>query len=263
MKSVVVEGLAVAYNGRDVVADAGFAVAPGEWVALVGPNGAGKSTVLRAIAGSIPYRGVIQIGGREAGTMSRRSRARAVALVPQQPVLPDEMTAFDYVLLGRTPHLGYWAAETAEDVAAAADALERLDAGDLRGRRLGRLSGGERQRVVLARALAQEARVLLLDEPTTALDIGHQQMVLDLVEGLRKERSIAVVNAVHDLTLAAQYADRLLLIDGGEIVADGPAAEVLVPEHLGRFPGARVNVITGPHGELIVAPRRSDQANAP
>ena len=166
------------------------------------------------------------------------------------------MTAAEYVLLGRTPHLGYLAAEGAADVAAALSSLERLDAGALAPRPLGSLSGGERQRVVLARALAQDPEVLLLDEPTASLDIGHQQQVLDLVEGLRRERGIAVVAALHDLTLAAQYADRLVLLDGGRVVADGTAAAVLTPEALARFSGARVSLLRGPDGEMVVAPRR-------
>jgi iron complex transport system ATP-binding protein len=135
--------------------------------------------------------------------------------------------------------------------------LQRLDATSLEGRRLGTLSGGERQRVVLARALAQDAGVVLLDEPTTALDIGHAQQVLDLIDQLRLERHIAVVSAIHDLTFAAQYADELLLLDRGAVVAHGPAEAVLTEAAIGRFSGARVQLITGPDGKPAVVPRRA------
>jgi iron complex transport system ATP-binding protein len=249
-------GIEVAYNGRVVLRDVGLRVEPGEWVAVIGPNGAGKTTLLRAIAGTVATRGSIAISGRETSSLNRREAARLVALVPQQPVIPDGMTAFEYVLLGRTPYIGYLGTESAEDARVARQSLERLDAADLSDRALGRLSGGERQRVVLARALAQESAALLLDEPTTALDIGHQQQVLDLVDGLRRERGIAVLAAFHDLTLAGQYADRLLLLDGGSVVAEGPPGRVLTPEWLARFSGAKVSVLTGPDGNLIVVPRR-------
>jgi len=256
MSGIRMTGVTVRYNGTPALVGADLSVAMGEWVALIGPNGAGKSTLLRAVAGTVPYTGEIELGDQPAASLSRRARSRRVAVVPQSPVLPDEMTAGDYVLLGRTPHLGYWASESEHDLEVAAEALRRLEGGELAGRRLGRLSGGERQRVVLARALAQESPILLLDEPTTALDIGHQQTVLDLVQGMRRERRIAVLSAVHDLTMAAQYADRLVLLDGGRVVADGSPSDVLTDRHLKRFPGARVSVLRGPDGSLIVAPRR-------
>jgi iron complex transport system ATP-binding protein len=134
--------------------------------------------------------------------------------------------------------------------------MARLDASDLGGRRLGELSGGEHQRVVLARALAQQSAVLLLDEPTAALDVGHGQQVLDLVDELRRERGMSVIAAVHDLTLAAQYADRLALMDGGRIIAEGSPRAVLTEEAISRFSGARVSIVTGPGGEVVVVPRR-------
>jgi iron complex transport system ATP-binding protein len=250
-------GVSVRYNGRTAVRSVDLSVAAGEWVALIGPNGAGKSSLLRALAGTVEYDGSITIDGVAARSLPRRRAARLVALVPQQPVLPDGMTVLDYVLLGRTPHLGYLAVESDADIAIARASMERLDAADLGARRLGELSGGERQRVVLARALAQESAVLLLDEPTAALDVGHGQQVLDLVDELRRERGISVVAAVHDLTLAAQYADRLALMDSGKIVAEGTPREVLTEEAISRFSGARASIVTGPGGEVVVVPRRS------
>ncbi|HSM01950.1 MAG TPA: ABC transporter ATP-binding protein [Acidimicrobiia bacterium] len=256
MTRLEASGVTVRYNGRVAVDGVEMTVAVGEWVALIGPNGAGKTSLLRAMAGIVEYSGTIAIDGVDATSLPRRRAARMVALVPQQPTLPDGMTVLDYVLLGRTPHLGYLAVETDADIDVSRDALARLDAADLEARRLGELSGGERQRVVLARALAQESSVLLLDEPTAALDVGHGQQVLDLVDELRRERGISVVAAVHDLTLAAQYADRLALMDGGHIVAEGSPQAVLTEESIRRFSGARVSIVTGPGGEVVVVPRR-------
>ena len=257
MSGVLLSGVSVNYNGRTALDEVGLEVAAGEWVALVGPNGAGKTTLLRAVAGTVPYRGRITIGGTERSELRRREAARLVAAVPQAPVLPSGMTAVEYVLLGRTPHLGYWEMEKAGDLTLAREVLGRLGAADLALRPLGSLSGGERQRVVLSRALAQQAPVLILDEPTTALDIGHQQQVLDLVDELRRERDIAVLSALHDLTLAAQYGDRVALLAAGRLEAEGPAAAVFTPERLEGFSDARVVVLRGPGGELVVAPRRA------
>jgi len=256
VSGISARGVGVRYDGRVALEGVDLDVAAGEWAALVGPNGAGKTSLLRALAGTVPSTGSVAVGGRPRRGMARRRWARLVAAVAQHPVLPAAMTAAEYVLLGRTPHLGYLAAEGAGDVATALAALDRLDAGGLASRPLGSLSGGERQRVVLARALAQEPEVLLLDEPTASLDIGHQQQVLDLVDDLRRERGLAVVAALHDLTLAAQYAGRLVLLDGGRLVAEGEAAAVLTPDALARFSGARVALLRGPGGEMVVAPRR-------
>ena len=165
------------------------------------------------------------------------------------------MTVLDYAILGRLPHTGYFGIEGAADIAAARAALRRLDASDLERRRLGTLSGGERQRVVLARALAQDAGVLLLDEPTTALDIGHQQQVLELVDELRREEGLTVVAAMHELTLASQYGDRIVLVNAGRIVAEGAPAEVLTAERLEALYGARVRIV-GEGRELVVVPVR-------
>ncbi len=248
--------LTVAYNGGAVVDGVTLAVAAGEWVGIIGPNGAGKSSLLGAIAGTVPSEGEVTLAGKTAMELRGRERARAVAVVAQNPVLPEAMPVIDYVLLGRTPHLGYLAAESDNDVAVTESALWDLGIIHLAERPLGSLSGGERQRSVLARAFAQEAPILLLDEPTSALDIGHRQQVLDRVADLRRTRSVAVLAAMHDLTLAAQYADRLMFMDGGRIVADGGATEVLTEDTLAAFSGARVSIIRGPGGEIVVVPRR-------
>jgi iron complex transport system ATP-binding protein len=226
----------------------------GQWVALVGPNGAGKTTALRALAGLVRYAGSIEIDGRDVRTFGRRRMARHVALVPQLPERPPELTVAEYVLLGRTPHLGYLAVEAAEDRAAVASALERLELVRVADRPIGSLSGGELQRAVLARALAQEAAILLLDEPTSALDLGRQQQALELVAGLHAD-GLTVVSTMHDLTLAGQYAERLVLLDRGGVIADGPAASVLSPANLAAFYGANVRVLEE-GGHVFVLPVR-------
>jgi iron complex transport system ATP-binding protein len=234
----------VQLDGATVVAGMDFVLEPGEWLGVIGPNGAGKTTLLRAAAGLVPYEGSVRLFGDEVGRLSRREVARRVALVPQAPVIPPEMTVLEYVLIGRTPHLGYAAAPSGRDVDACRAALARLDVAQLAERRLGSLSGGERQRAVLARAMAQEARLILLDEPTTALDVGAQQQVLELVAGLRATRALTVLSAMHDLTVAGQYADRLILMDGGREVASGSPGDVLTEELIARHYGASVRVVS-------------------
>ena len=231
-------------------------VPEGEWLALIGPNGAGKTTLLRAIARLVPYRGSISLAGRPTAELHRSQLSRLVAVVPQDPSTPPWMTVAEYVLLGRTPHLGPLAKEGARDREAAARALARLDVLEYGGRTLGTLSGGEKQRVVVARALAQEARVVLLDEPTAALDIGHQQQALELLDSLRAESGLTLVAAMHDLTLAAQYADRMVLLDRGRVAADGAPVDVLTEGSIAAHYGATVDVVPVA-GRIAVVPRRT------
>jgi iron complex transport system ATP-binding protein len=180
-----------------------------------------------------------------------------VAYVAQDPLIPDDMTTFDYVLLGRTPYVGYFASPSAHDRRVVDGVLERLRLGPFAERMLGTMSGGERQRTVLARALAQEAPVLLLDEPTSALDIGHQQQALELVAELRREQAITVVSAMHDLTLAGTYTDRLVMLHEGDVVATGTPVEVLTADRLGEVFHVCVTVDVDPDdGAVIVVPRR-------
>jgi iron complex transport system ATP-binding protein len=249
-----VDDLHVDLGGAPILRGLSFAVARGEWVGLLGPNGAGKTTALRALAGLVPYRGTIRIDGSEARGAGRRRLARSIALVPQLPERPPELTVAEYVLLGRTPHLGYFASEGSDDRAAAARALARLELDSFAQRALGSLSGGELQRAVLARALAQEAAILLLDEPTSALDLGRQQQALELVLSLRED-GLTIVSAMHDLTLAGQYADRLVLVDQGVVVAEGAASDVLSPKNIAAYYGATVRVVED-EGHVFVLPFR-------
>jgi cobalamin transport system ATP-binding protein len=239
------ERVTVELGGRNVVDGVSFSVERGEWVTLIGPNGAGKTSLVRAIAGLVAHRGEIRIGGDTVHSLRRREVARRVAVVPQSPLMPSGMTVEEYVLLGRTPYVSYVGGEGRSDVAAAEAAATRLDLAGLAGRQLGTLSGGERQRVVLARALAQNAPLLLLDEPTSALDAGRQQEVLELIDALRLDAGLTVVSSMHDLTLAGLYAPRLLLLAQGRIVADGAPEEVLTAPLIGEHYGARVRVIEG------------------
>jgi iron complex transport system ATP-binding protein len=256
MSAVAFEQVTVEAGGRRIVDGVSFAVEPGSWVSLLGPNGAGKTTLLRVLAGLRRFGGSVRLAGRELAELGRREAARQIALVPQTPVVPTAMSVGDYVLLGRTPHMGVLAREGLGDRAAASEALIRLELAQLADRQLGSLSGGELQRAVIARALAQSAPVLLLDEPTTALDVGHQQQVLELVDELRRADGLTVVAAMHDLTLAAQYGDRIVLIDSGRVVAEGGAREVLTEERIASLYGATVRVVHGDGAPAVVPVRR-------
>jgi iron complex transport system ATP-binding protein len=223
-------------------------------VTLIGPNGAGKSTLLRALAGLVPFEGTIELGGDDVRSLARRAVGRRLAFVTQSPLLPPELTVREYVLLGRTPHIGRFGYESGRDLEAADRALHLLELDSFRSRPLATLSGGEQQRAVLARALAQDAALLLLDEPTSALDIGRQQQALELVDSLRGD-GLTVVSTMHDLTLAGQYADRLVLLDRGTVVVEGSPGEVLSAENLSAYYGASVRIVSDDAG-LFVLPTR-------
>ncbi|MFC4014891.1 ABC transporter ATP-binding protein [Nonomuraea purpurea] len=245
-------GLSVRLGEREVVTEVDLTVRPGEWLAIIGPNGAGKSTLLKAVMGLVAHRGEVTLDSRPSAGMKPRERARLLAYAPQSPSLPPEMTVFDYALLGRTPYIPYLGRESGHDRDVTASVLDRLDLTALAGRHVGELSGGERQRVVLARALAQQAPVLLLDEPTTALDLGHQQQVLELVDRLRRADGLTVVTTLHDLTVAGLYADALLLLAEGRAAASGKPAQVLTESLVGRHFEAHVKIEPGPDGRPVV-----------
>ena len=251
--------LTVSYNGIDAVVGFNDLLHSGEWLCLIGPNGAGKSSVLRAAAGLVPYSGSVAIDQTEIPGASARWRAQHIAYVPQAPVIPADMSVYDYVLLGRNPYIRYFSSESSHDRDVIDRVLDRLDLTQFSARKLGTLSGGEVQRLVIARALAQEAPVLLLDEPTSALDIGHQQQALELVDGLRREQGLTIISAMHDLTLAGLYADRLVLLHEGHRVAQGTAKQVLRSETLAEFYGVSARVHHEPDGTVVVIPQRSSR----
>jgi iron complex transport system ATP-binding protein len=220
-RAIVVAGLRVRLERALIVDGIDLEVGAGEWVTIIGPNGAGKSTALRAIGGLLPFEGGVELNGVPVDKLHRRDRAKTIAT----------------------------------DLATVDDVLGELDLGRFAGRRLDTLSGGERQRVFLARALAQGARILLLDEPTSALDIGHQQEVLELVDRLRTERGLTVLATMHDLTTAGEYAERMVLIANGRVVAAGSPRAVLTEENLAEHYRVKARVIEGEHGPLVVPVR--------
>jgi iron complex transport system ATP-binding protein len=253
--AIEARGLAVELGGTPVLRGVDLDVALGEWVTVIGPNGAGKSTMLRAVAGLLSVAGSVAFSGTPAARLRRRERARLIAMVAQNPIVPPGIAVLDYVLLGRTPYIRPLGRESAADLAAVDAALDRLDLTRFANRRMETLSGGERQRVFLARAFAQGATILLLDEPTTALDIGHQQEVLDLVDSLRRDHRLTVLATMHDLSLAGEYADRLVLLAGGRVVASGPPRQVLTEALLAEHYRARVRVVDTGDGPLVVPVR--------
>ncbi|HKW70131.1 MAG TPA: ABC transporter ATP-binding protein [Candidatus Dormibacteraeota bacterium] len=244
MSDVTLSGLSVDYDGVTVVRELDLTVASGEWLALIGPNGAGKTTVLRAIARLVPFEGDVRLGEDAVALLGAREVARRVAMLLQEPQMPAGMTVSQYVLLGRSPHLRYLGRESARDRRIVADTLHRLSLDAMASRPLDHLSGGERQRVAIARALTQQAPILLIDEPTTSLDVGRQQAVLELIDRLRIEQELTVIAAMHELTLAGQYADRLALLVGGRLVAIGPPAEILTEAVISEHYQAQVKVIS-------------------
>lgn len=252
--AVSVRNASVQIKKATLLDDISIDIASGEWLSIIGPNGAGKSTLLRTIAGVQQCSGAIEIDGQAIGALSPRDRAALVSWVPQTPTIPAGMNVLDYVLLGRTPHLNQLSSPGASDIALANDVIEELDLTSFSGRLVDTLSGGERQRVVIGRALVQEAPVILLDEPTSALDLGHQQEVLQLLDRLRSTGGRTIISTMHDLTLAGQFADRLVMIAGGEIVAMGTGPEVLTADHIEKHYRAEVN-ITNVDGAVLVVPR--------
>lgn len=255
MSALSLRDLTVFLGGTRIVDGVSLDVADGEWVTIIGPNGAGKSTLLRAAGHLVPSTGDVVLFGTPGDRLRPRERARLVAMVPQSPVVPPGISVHEYVLLGRTPYIAPLGRESDRDRDAVRDALDRLDLSPFAYRPLETLSGGERQRVFLARALAQGAPLLMLDEPTTSLDIGHQQEVLELVDELRRDRGLTVLATMHELSIAGEYADRLVLLAEGRVAVSGTPTEVLTEELLATHYGARVRVVPGEHGPLVVPVR--------
>jgi iron complex transport system ATP-binding protein len=249
-------GVRVELGGRPVVDDVSLDVPAGSWLSLIGPNGAGKTTLVRTLGGTVAHDGDVTLLGRDAGSLGVRERARDLAVVPQHPVIPPGMRAFDYVLLGRAPHQGLRCSSSVQDRRRALAVLQRLGLDTFTDRRVDTLSGGERQRVVLARALVQDTPVLVLDEPTAALDVGHQLEVLELIADLRTERELTIVTTVHDLTVAGQFADAVAVLADGRLVADGTPSEVLTPGVIGAHWGVEATCDVDDDGSVTVTVRR-------
>ena len=254
MTTLSITSLSVNYHTRPILREVSLDVRASEVLALVGPNGAGKSTLIRAVSGVTPIAaGTIRLDGADVLRMNPSERARAIAVVPQSVNLPEAFTVAEIVLMGRTPYLSMWGSETQRDCQIAWEAMCRTDVEHLADRRAGEISGGERQRAVIARALAQEPRVLLLDEPTVHLDLKHQVEVLELARDLARAHGLAVLATLHDLNQAALYADSVALLAEGRIVASGAPREVFASGSLSAAFGVPVAISTHPiHGTPLV-----------
>ena len=240
MIKIEVENISLGYFHREVLHDVTFQVMPGEMVGLIGPNGCGKSTIIRALTRIIPaYRGRILLDGKDIVNIPREELARLLGVVPEMPLLPSAFTAFEVVLMGRNPHLGLFQNEGVREMKIAWQSMARTMTQHLARRRVGELSGGEIQCLLIARVLVQETKAILLDEPTANLDIGHQVEILNLMKGLCHENNLAVLAALHDLNLAAQYCDRLVLINNGRVHAQGTPDEVITPRYIEEVYGTK------------------------
>jgi iron complex transport system ATP-binding protein len=259
MTTLQVTELNVVLGGRKIVHDVSLTISTGEWLCVIGPNGAGKSTLLRALAGVIPSSGDFNIDNSNVRDLNVRDRACWIAYVAQDPVMPAGMKVFDYVMLGRTAHLRLLASESDLDIDMTNLVLDELNLLGFTHRDVATLSGGERQRVAIARALAQASPIVLLDEPTTALDVGYQQEVLELIDKLRHEQKIAVISTMHDLTVSGLYPDRLMLMAQGRTAKSGTAHEVLTEDTISEHYGAKVRIIEDPRGPIVVPHRENPQ----
>lgn len=250
-----IDRLSVFYGERQILRDIQLEVHSGEIVALIGPNGAGKSTLIRSISGVIPIRdGRIFVDEKNVTAFSTMERARHISVVPQAVSMPPAFTVWETVLLGRTPYLNFLGQTSAKDEAMARQALDQADVLHLIEKRMDEISGGEQQRVLLARTLAQDTPILLMDEPTTHLDLSHQIDLLKLVTKHAREKNLTVLIALHDLNLASMFADRIAIVQNGLLCVAGTPQETLTTEILNSIYNQPVHIIHHPetNAPLIV-----------
>jgi len=256
VNAVEIRDLTVKAGAKPLVAGISLDIEAGSWCTVVGPNGAGKTTLVETIAGLRRVaHGSITISGQSIAALNERERARLVALVPQHPQVPAGMTVREYVALARVAYHGLLRAPSTGDRTAVHVVLERLSLSEFANRDVATLSGGERQRVVIARALAQSTMVIVLDEPITGLDLRHQMDLLELLKKEVHECGLTVVATLHDLTLAGQFADRLVLLDQGSVVLDGPARDVVRSTELSERYGMNLRVVDVDGRDVVVPVR--------
>ncbi len=251
MAKLEIQNVTLGYGRKVVVGDITFQMKPGEITGLVGPNGCGKSTIIKALSRVIsPYSGRILLGGKNISAISRRDLSRLLGVVPQIPLLPSTFTAFEVVLMGRNPHLGLFQYEGQRELDIAWRAMEQTMTLHLARQRVGELSGGEIQCLLIARVLTQETKTILLDEPTANLDIGRQIEILNLIKNLCLDNNVAVLAAIHDLNLASQYCNRLVLINNGQVHAQGTPTEVITAQNIKEVYGVDSCVYSHPANGL-------------
>ena len=227
------ENLTCGYGGPPVIQGVSFCLLAADFLGVIGPNGCGKSTLIRALTGILkPAAGRVALRGHDVSGLSRRDVARQVAVIPQDTTVLFGFTVLEMVLMGRSPHLKRLQRAGERDIELATEALRRTDLTHLADRKMTELSGGERQRAVIARALAQEPEVLLLDEPDSHLDVGHQVEIFDLLQDLNRTRGLTLLCVSHDLNLSSAYCQRLMLMQEGRLIASGPPEEIITPEYI-------------------------------
>ena len=253
MHRLSLKNVTLGYDSRTVLSGVNIEVIPGEMLGVVGPNGCGKSTLIKGITKVIPLSdGDILLGDRSLLKLPQNEIARYIAVVPQSASLPEAFTAFEIVLMGRTPHMKFLEYEGQKDIDIAVKAMKLTDTFHLAERRAGELSGGERQRLTIARALAQQPKIILLDEPTSHLDINYQVETLELISDLCKREELAVLAAMHDLNLAAQYCDRIIMLNDGSVFVEGSPCQVVTAVNVKQVYGADVCISSHPVNKLPV-----------
>ena len=257
---LAVKNVSFSYGNKPVLENVNLRVKRGDLVGIIGPNGSGKTTLLKLITGVLrPSRGHIETDGKDILSLDSKARARLISMVPQNPQLPLSFSVLDLVLMGRNPHLKLLQWERLPDVRIARKAMQLTNTDHLENLTLSKLSGGEQQRVVVAMAIAQQAPFLLLDEPTSSLDLTHQIKVMDIVTQAQPSTDRAVLMAMHDLTLAAQYCERLIMLSHGRVIAEGSPAEVLTDKNIFEAYSVHAHVIPNPvHRTPLVLPYSND-----